>query len=56
MSEKAQKQFNWFIDQEQKNECTFKKGITYEKIKNHKLQLDLFDTDFQDCDSGYCGL
>jgi hypothetical protein len=56
MSEKAEKQFNWFIEQEQKNGCTFKKGITYEKIKNHKLQLDLFDTDFQDCDSGYCGL
>lgn len=56
MSEKASKQFDWFIEQEQKNGCTFKKGITYEKIKNHKLQLDLFDEDFQDCDSGYCGL
>lgn len=30
--------------------------ITYEKIKNHKLQMDLFDDDFNDCDSGYCGL
>jgi len=56
MSEKAEKQFNWFIEQEQKNGSTFKKGITYEKIKKHKLQLDLFDSDFQDCDSGFCGL
>lgn len=56
MSEKASKQFNWFIEQEQKNSCTFKSGISYEKIKNHRLQLDLFDEDFQDCDSGYCGL
>jgi hypothetical protein len=56
MSEKASKQFDWFIEQEQKNNCTFKSGITYEKIKNHRLQLDLFDEDFQDCDSGYCGL
>lgn len=56
MSVKAEKQFNWFVDIEQKNGCTFKNGITYEKIKNHKLQLDLFDEDFQDCDSGYCGL
>ena len=56
MSEKASKQFNWFIEQEQKNECTFRSGITYEKIKNHKLQLELFDDDFNDCDSGYCGL
>ena len=56
MSVKAEKQFNWFVDIERKNGCTFKSGITYEKIKNHKLQLDLFDEDFQDCDSGYCGL
>lgn len=56
MSVKAEKQFNWFIEIERKNGCTFKSGITYEKIKNHKLQLDLFDEDFQDCDSGYCGL
>lgn len=56
MSVKAEKQFNWFIEQEQKNGCTFKNGVTYEKIKRHKLQLDLFDDDFNDCDSGYCGL
>lgn len=31
-------------------------GKTYEKIKNHKLQLDLFDNHFNDCDSGFCGL
>ena len=56
MSNKAEKQFNWFIKMEQKNECTFKSGITYEKIKNYKTQLELFDNDFNDCDSGYCGL
>ena len=56
MSTKAEKQFDWFIRQEQDNGCTFKNGVTYEKIKKHKLQLDLFDDDFQDCDSGYCGL
>jgi hypothetical protein len=31
-------------------------GMTYDEIKNHKLQLDLFDNDFNECDSGYCGL
>lgn len=31
-------------------------GMTYEDIKNHKLQLDLFDEDFNECDSGYCGI
>lgn len=56
MSVKAEKQFDWFVEQEQKNGCTFKNGVTYEKIKSHKLQLDLFDDDFNECDSGYCGL
>lgn len=56
MSNKAEKQFNWFIEMEQKNGCTFKSGITYEKIKNYKTQLELFDNDFTDCDSGYCGI
>ncbi len=56
MSSKTPKQFDWFVEMEKKNSCTFKAGITYERIKNHKLQLDLFDDDFNDCDSGYCGL
>ena len=56
ISTKSEKQFDWFMRMEQKNGCTFKSGITYEKIKNHKLQLELFDNDFNDCDSGYCGL
>ena len=56
ISTKSEKQFDWFMRMEQKNGCTFKSGITYEKIKNHKLQLELFDDDFNDCDSGYCGL
>jgi hypothetical protein len=56
MSNKAEKQFNWFIEMERKNGCTFKSGITYERIKNYRTQLELFDDDFNDCDSGYCGL
>lgn len=56
ISTKSEKQFDWFMRMEQKNGCTFKSGITYEKIKNHKLQLELFDDDFNDCDSGYCGI
>jgi hypothetical protein len=56
MSNKQPNKFNWFVEMEQSNNCMFKKGITYEKIRNHKLQLDLFDEDFTGCDSGYCGL
>lgn len=56
MANKFENKFDWFMNQEKQNGCTFKNGITYEKIKKHKLQLDLFDSDFNDCDSGYCGL
>ena len=56
MSVKCEKQFDWFINKEVETNNTFKNGITYAKIKQHKLQLDLFDTDFNECDSGYCGL
>jgi hypothetical protein len=55
MSEKHSNKFDWFCNQEEGNK-TFKKGITYNKIKNHKLQFNLFEEDFNDCDSGYCGL
>jgi hypothetical protein len=55
MSEKHPNKFDWFAKQEN-NKRTFKNGITYNKIKSHKLQTKLFDDDFNDCDSGYCGI
>ena len=51
--------FQWFIDAEQDtgyNTRSFKNGMTYEQIKNSLEQTDLFDEDFDECDSGYCGL
>lgn len=61
MSNKNPNKFNWFIDRE--NEAiksyknnTFRQGVTYEKIKNSLEQLELFEDDFNECDSGYCGL
>ena len=59
MSEKHPNKFQWFCDQENKGgygKRTFKNGMTYDKIKNWKTQIQLFDDDFNDCDSGYCGL
>lgn len=56
LSVTQENKFDWFLRQEQMTGNTFKKGITYEKIKRFKLQMDLFDSDFNDCDSGYCGL
>jgi hypothetical protein len=58
MSEKHSNKFDWFKNQEHDKEkkITFKKGITYLDIKNTKLQYQLFESDFTDCDSGYCGI
>lgn len=55
MSGKHENKFDWFINQEVNNR-TFKKGITYEQIKKHNFQFNLFEEDFNECDSGYCGL
>ena len=60
---------DWFISKEKEAEnmrpnhngqrsiyTKWKSSHLYEEIKNHKLQLDLFESDFNECDSGYCGL
>ena len=54
----------WFINQEKmamvmkSNRWRAGKedGLTYEQIKNWKPQFELFEDDFNECDSGYCGL
>ena len=59
MSEKHPNKFQWFCEQENKGgygKRTFKNGMSYDKIKKWKTQLELFEDDFNDCDSGYCGL
>jgi len=58
MCRKQPNKMQWFIDQELTSNSSrgWKMGITYEKIKNYKMQTELFDEDFNDCDSGYCGI
>ena len=59
MSDKHPNKFQWFIDAEKENgykNSTFKRGVNYEQIKNSFKQTQLFEDDFNDCDSGYCGL
>ena len=47
----------WFADQEKREKAgSWKTGTTYEKIGKHFLQTDLGFDDFNECDSGYCGL
>tara|TARA_R110000744_G_scaffold368208_1_gene477990 strand:- start:232 stop:1080 length:849 start_codon:yes stop_codon:yes gene_type:complete len=59
MSDKHPNKFQWFIDAEQEtgyNVRTFKNGVSYDKIKDSLKQIQLFEDDFNECDSGYCGL
>ena len=52
--------FNWFAEQEGikegENKNTWKSYITYKKIRNNSLQIELDFDDFSECDSGYCEL
>jgi hypothetical protein len=56
MSERHPDKFQWFVDAEQKAGGCWKKGVKYTEIANWKPQTQLFDNDFNSCDSGYCGL
>jgi len=55
LSEKHENKFDWFINQENEKR-KFKNGLKYIDIKNSFTQTKLFDDDFNECDSGYCGL
>ena len=48
----------WFEAQEQRStKGQWKKEMSYTKIKNHRLQLEIDPADWEsDCDSGHCGL
>jgi len=58
MSRLHPNKLEWFAEQERKstNGCTWRENISYDQIIKHKMQMELFDDDFNDCDSGYCGL
>jgi len=61
MDNKEPNKMSWFINKEKLamesyNNNQWKQGMTYESIRNTLTQTRLFDEDFNDCDSGYCGL
>jgi len=55
MSDKHPKKMKWFADQET-NKSKWRSDIMYKDIIKWKTQTELFDDDFNECDSGYCGL
>ena len=56
MANKDEDSFKWFIKQEKRTGNKFNKKATYESIKKFGVQNQLFDDDFNECDSGYCGI
>jgi len=55
MSDKHPEKMQWFADQET-NKSKWRSDIMYKDIIKWKSQVELFDDDFNECDSGYCGL
>ena len=56
MSKRHPDKMDWFARQEEGNKGRFKSEVSYREIMNYKTQIKLFDDDFNECDSGYCGL
>lgn len=59
MSKMHPNKYEWFCKQEKETGYatrTFKNGITYDKIKQYQFKNQLSFEDFDECDSGYCGL
>ena len=60
MWDKHPNKIQWFAEQERikhNKDVWYKdKNLSYNDIKNWHTQAELFDDDFNECDSGYCGL
>lgn len=46
--------FEWFNNQEKISNGTWRSDVSYNEIIKYNPQIDLFNDDFNDCDSGYC--
>jgi hypothetical protein len=58
MSKLHPEKLEWFASKERisSNSATWRENITYDEIIKYNIQTELFEDDFNDCDSGYCGL
>ena len=61
MFDKEPTKMKWFVETEKKAIKSYKNNqwrsdVTYEQIGKSLSQFDLFDDDFNECDSGHCGL
>lgn len=56
MHEKEPAKIEAFAALEEEYGNTFRSDVTYSKVIKWKPQIELFDEEFNECDSGYCGL
>ena len=58
MWDKHPNKLEWFAKREREsiNSAQWRTDISYDDIKKWNAQFELFDDDFNECDSGYCGL
>jgi len=57
MFDKHPEKMEWFSSQERKEKKgQWRSDMTYDQIKEHRLQHELNFDDFSECDSGHCGL
>lgn len=58
MWDKHPDKLEWFAARERDsiNNAHWRSELTYDDIKQWNLQAELFDDDFNECDSGYCGV
>tara|TARA_R110000803_G_scaffold76454_1_gene141080 strand:+ start:16830 stop:17687 length:858 start_codon:yes stop_codon:yes gene_type:complete len=56
IAQKDKDSFNWFVRQEEKTGNAFNSEAKYKEILKYGIQNKLFDDDFDDCDTGYCGI
>ena len=60
MWDKHENKLNWFASKERikhnKDVWYKEKNLSFNEVKQWNLQIELFDDDFNECDSGYCGI
>ena len=58
MWDKHPSKLEWFAKREREsiNGAHWRSEMTYDEIKQWNSQFELFDDDFNECDSGHCGL
>ena len=58
MFDKHPSKLEWFAKREREstNNANWRSDMSYDEIRQWNSQFELFDNDFNECDSGYCGL